>query len=192
MNRHDSSHHHVSGFTLLETLISIGVVGAIGILITQVFFATARTNTKTELLKDVKQNGEYAMSVMSRMIRNSIYIESTCSSTGDPTLSSLDVRNSDGNITTFGCVLDASASVLRVASTSATNPSNPDYLTSKNVTIGGLSCNDASTTLTFACTSYPDQPPKITINLKMSQKGTPVDQFEKASILFQTTVSPRF
>jgi len=43
------------GFTLLEILISISIAASVSILIAQVFFTTSRTNTKTELLKDVKQ-----------------------------------------------------------------------------------------------------------------------------------------
>ncbi len=160
-----------NGFTLIETLISIGIIASVGILISQVFFTTTRVNTKTELLKDVKQNGEYAMEVVSRMIRNSSAID--CSSTP----SSLGITNTDGTSTTLSCVQDVS--VNRLASTSAT----VEYLTSSSTTC---------TSLSFTCTAYPDQPPKIMVQLSLSQKGTPVDQFEKASISFQTTVSPRY
>jgi type II secretory pathway pseudopilin PulG len=179
---------HTKGFTLLETLISIGIISTVGILIAQVFFATTRSNTKTEVLKDVKQNGEHAIEVISRMIRSSINVETTCLTTGS-TLTSLDIRNQDGNITTIGCALDNS--VTRVASTSATGVT-PEFLTSSNVTLGGASCVDISQSLSFLCTSYPDQAPKIVVSFRLSQKGTPADQFEKASAVFQTTVSPRF
>jgi type II secretory pathway pseudopilin PulG len=180
---------NLHGFTLLETLISIGIIASVGILIAQVFFSTTRANTKTELLKDVKQNGQYAIEVMSRLIRSSINIETACSDTGS-TLTSLDVKNPDGNVTTLGCVFDNE--VTRIASTSATSPLTPQYLTSYNVNLGGSSCTDNAMTLSFLCTTYTDQAPKITVSFKLSQKGTPPDQFEKASVLFQTTVSPRF
>ena len=175
-------------FTLLETLISIGIVASVGILIAQVFFSTTRVNTKTELLKDVKQNGQYAMEVMSRMIRSSIHIETSCS-TGGSTFTSLDVKNSDGNVTTLGCTFDST--VTRIASTSATSATS-EYLTSSNVTLGGSSCSDSAMSLSFLCTTYIDQAPTITVSFSLSQKGTPPDQFEKASVLFQTTASPRF
>lgn len=165
-----------NGFTLIETLISIGIIASVGILIAQVFFTTTRVNTKTELLKDVKQNGEYAMDVVSRMIRNSSAVD--CSSTP----ASLGITNSDGSSTTLGCAFDSDNSVNRLASTSAT----VQYLTSSNVTLG------TCTSLIFTCTSSTDQAPTIKVEFKLSQKGTPVDQFEKASVSFQTTVSPRF
>lgn len=177
---------HRRGFTLLEILISISIAGAVGVLIAQVFFTTARTNTKTELLKDVKQNGEYAMGIIERMIRNSLRVESTCLDTGT-TLSSIDILNSNGDTTTFSCILDSG--VTRIASTSST--ATTEYLTSSNVTIGGATCADLANSLSFVCTSYPDQPSKVTVRFSLSQLGTPPDLFETASVLFQTTATPR-
>lgn len=177
---------HTSGFTLLEILISVTIAGAVGVLIAQVFFTTARTNTKTELLKDVKQNGEYAMGIMERMIRNSLRVESVCSDTGT-TLTSIDIVNPNGDTTTFGCVLDSGTTRIASTSSSATT----EYLTSNDVTIGGLTCADAANSLSFVCTSYPDQQTSVTVNFSLSQIGTPPDQFEQASVLFQTTATPR-
>ena len=178
--------HTIAGFTLLEILISISIAGAAGVLIAQVFFTTARTNTKTELLKDVKQNGEFAMGVVERMIRSSLRIESACSDTGTA-LAALDIVNPNGDTTTFGCALDSG--VTRIASTSSTGIT--EYLTSSNVTIGGAACTDAGNSLSFVCTSYPDQPIRVTVSFSLSQLGTPPDQFEQASVLFQTTATSR-
>lgn len=179
----------MKGFTLLETLISISVIATVGVLIAQVFFTTTRSNTKTELLKDVKQNGQYAIEVLSRMIRNSLSVETPCDTAGTP-LTSLDIKNQDGFVTTIGCIADNS--VTRIASTSAAIGATSQYLTSQNVTLGGDSCADLDMTFMLICTALPDQAPKISVSFKMSQKGMPQDQFEKASVLFQTTVSPRF
>ncbi len=179
--------HNNHGFTLLETLVSISVVATVGVLIAQVFFTTTRSNKKTELLKDVKQNGDFAMELMDRTIQNSLGITSECSSSGT-TLPFITLRNADGNISELGCVADAS--VTRIASTSAES-GKIDYLTSANVTIGGTTCDEDANTLHFTCLSNIDQPPQITIQFRMTQRGTPVDQFEKASIEFQTTVTPR-
>jgi prepilin-type N-terminal cleavage/methylation domain-containing protein len=175
----------MKGFTLLETLISISVIAVVGVLISQVFFTTTRSNTKTELLKDVKQNGQYALEIVSRMIRNSLSVETTCDGAER---TSIDIKNQDGFISTIGCVFDNS--VTRIASTSAVVGATSQFLSSQNVTMGGVNCSNSTFILT--CSALPDQAPKITISFRMSQKGTPVDQFEKASVLFQTTVSPRF
>jgi prepilin-type N-terminal cleavage/methylation domain-containing protein len=172
------------GFTLLEILISITIAGAVGVLIAQVFFTTSRTNNKTELLKDVKQNGEYAIGIMERMIRSSLRIESTCETTGT-TLTTLQMTNPNGDMTTLGCVLDGST---RIASTSAST-STAEYLTSDNVSLGGTACTGS--TLSFICTSYPDEPPRVTVSFSLSQLGTSAEQSDQASIQFQTTATPR-
>lgn len=180
------------GFTLLETLVAISAIAAVSVLIAQVFFTTTRTNTKTELLKDVKQNGDYSMEMMERMIRNSEGITSSCLPNPGATLQYVDIKNTDGNTTEFGCSSDPTdPTVLRIASTSASFPT-PYYMTSANVTLGTDSCaNIPSGDFYFTCISSVDQPSTVTIHFKLSQKGTPVDQFEKASIVFQTAVSPR-
>lgn len=175
-----------AGFTLLEVLVSITIAASVGILIAQVFFTTTKSNTKTELLKDVKQNGEYAVAIMERMIRNALRVESTCSKTGS-TLRSIEIANRDGNTTTFGCVLDTG--ITRIASTSGTG--RTEYLTSSNLTIGGTSCTDPDNSLSFVCTSYSDQPSKVTVSFSLSQTGTPPDQQDQASVTFQTTAVPR-
>lgn len=177
------------GFTLLETLVAISAIATVGILIAQVFFTTTRSNTKTELLKDVKQNGDYAIEMIGRMIRNSVGVTSSCLPDPGASLSYVDIKNADGNITEFGCL--GNSEVLRIASTSAAFPS-PYFMTSSNVSLGTTSCaNIPIEDFHFTCTSYVDQPSTVTIHFKLSQKGTPVDQFEKASLIFQTAVSPR-
>lgn len=174
------------GFTLLEILISISIAASVGILLAQVFFTTARTNTKTELLKDVKQNGEYAVGIMERMIRSALRVQSTCTAAGS-TLSSIQIVNPNGDTTTFGCLVDGT--VTRIASTSSTAVT--EYLTSSNVTIGGASCSDLENSLSFVCTSYPDQASRVTVNFSLSEIGTPPDKRDQASVEFQTSTAPR-
>jgi prepilin-type N-terminal cleavage/methylation domain-containing protein len=184
----NNKNKHSQGFTLLETLVSIGVIAVVGVLIAQVFFTTTRSNTKTELLKDVKQNGEFSVEIMGRMIRNSMGIANPCSAAGTE-YTSLDLENSDGDTTRIECQFDTVAAVTRIASSSATTGTS--YLTNSNVTLGGASCADTANSLHFTCVSFPDQPSKITIQFSLSQRGTPVDQFERSSMVFQSTVSPR-
>ncbi len=172
-----------NGFTLLEILVAIGVIALMGTLIAQVFFTTTRSNTKTEVQKNVKQNGDFAIEVMGRMIRGARTMATNCSAAGTTT-TSIAITNQDGGTTTFGCLLDGT--VTRIASTSA---GRTDYLTDQNLTIGGAACTGAS--LQFVCTAPSDQPSTVAITFQLSQKGTPADQFEKASASFQTTVAIR-
>ena len=176
-----------SGFTLLEILVTVSVIGVMGILISQVFFTTTKINTKTELLKDMKQNGQFAMDTLTRMIRASTEITSTCSTTGTQS-TSIQITNPNGQTTTFGCALDSSGAT-RIASVSA---SATEYLTSQNVSLGGSSCSsDPNMSLSFVCTSYPDQPSRIKIYYMLRQIGSNVDAYQTAKQAFETTVSVR-
>ena len=84
MKERNVFYHH--GFTLIELIVTITIMSMIGILIAQVFFTTSRTNTKTELVKEAKQNGEYALGFIERMIRNSRYVTSACAGSADTSI----------------------------------------------------------------------------------------------------------
>lgn len=169
------------GFTLMEILVSVGIIAIVGTVIAQSFFSMVRTNIKSELLNNIKQNGDFAVDVMSRMMRSAASVTTTCTSTGTTT-QSLAIQNADGFTTTFNCVLDGN--VARIASTSG---SKTEYLTNRNVSLGA----DCTNTLTFVCTALPNQKTQVQVLFTLGQVGTPADQFEKASTSFQTTVVTR-
>lgn len=172
-----------SGFTLIELLVSITILSLVGIVVTQVFFTAVRTNTKTEIAKDVKQNGDLALEIMARMIRGAESITSSCSSGGSKT-TALTLQNPDEDTTTFGCYNDGS--VLRIASTSGS--SKRDYLTNTNVSLTGESCPGS---LSFVCTTVSGVYTAVEIAFDLSQKGSPLSQSEKANASFRTSVMMR-
>lgn len=172
------------GFTLIELLVAVAIIAGLGIMLAQVFFTTTRSNTKVERLTDVKQNGEYALSIMERMIRNARVLTAVCTDDGSTPVSSVAVENPDGGTTTIQCLLDES--VTRIASVSSLGT---EYLTSNAVSLGGSTCDGDS--LTFYCTSVAQVSKALKISFSLSQKGTPVDQFGKASTAFQTSVGLR-
>ena len=57
------------GFTLLELLMFVSLVGLILIGITQVLGATLAGSGKSQSMQQVKQNGQFAMSTMTRLLR---------------------------------------------------------------------------------------------------------------------------
>ncbi len=173
-----------NGFTLIELLVSVAIISGLGVLLAQAFFTTSRSNTKVERLTDVKQNGEYALAVMERMIRNARTLTASCSSDGSVATPSAAIVNPDGLTTTFMCEMEGSVSRLASVSAEAT-----EYLTSNAVTLGGTSCDTDS--LVFYCTAIAEVPRSLKVSLQLSQKGTSVDQFEKASTTFQTTFGIR-
>lgn len=169
------------GFTLLEMLISAAIVSLVGGILAQTFITMTRTNTKTERIKEVKQNGEFALDIMERMIRNARDVTSAC--TGTPA-GSISVRNADGGSTSFSCIFNYGTH--RIASQSG---ATANYLTSSSVTLGGTTC--ATSTLSFTCTPISGRPGTIQVGFQLSQLGTPVDQFEKSSLSFRTTIQLR-
>lgn len=170
-------HNHGAGFTLLELLVSVAIISILSIVMSQVFISTIRTNTKTEILKEVKQNGDSAIESMVRMIQNAQIV--TCNTTR-----SLAIVNPDGFTTTLACLADGTA--MRLASSSA---STTVYLSSKKVTLGGVSCD--TSTLLFTCTSATGMPSSVMISFRLAQTGAPGAQFETASETFQTTAAMR-
>lgn len=85
-----------SGFTLIELLIAVTLLGIIASISTQAFILGFRSQGKSEALKEVKQNGDYALSIMESMIRNATDISSAVST-------KLTITNRDGYTTTFDC-----------------------------------------------------------------------------------------
>lgn len=100
-----------SGFTLVEIMVVVVVLFTVGVTASQLFFSILKGGSKSTILGAVKQNGDYALSVMERMIRNSTAITS-CDVT------SLTIQNQDGGTTTFTC------SGTQISSNSASLTSN--------------------------------------------------------------------
>lgn len=175
------------GFTLIEVLVAIAILSGVSIVLSQSFFSISRANTKSELVKDIKQSGDFSVRVMEQMIRSNAGVVSSCTTSGT-TSKSIQITNPNGLQTTFGCVWDSANNISRLASQSG---STTFYMTPINVTLGGSSCNDAAMSLSFICTSYPSQPNSVKISFTLSQAGVPPDRFERASIPFQTTVNAR-
>lgn len=168
------------GFTFMEILVAAGIIALISGVSAQVFLTTSRNAVKSDLIRNIKQNGEYSLEVMSRMIQSARSI-SGCSGAASASLS---IKNQDDGLTTFGCALDGA--VTRIASSSAVGTA---YLTTAGLTLGGATC--AQSSLTFLCTPISGLPSSVRINFTLSQIGQPVKNYEKASVPFQTTVTMR-
>lgn len=173
------------GYSLIEVLLVITIVGAIVILLTQSLISTTRISTKVEVTNTVKQSGDFAIRILEQHMMTSKQIASSCNGNASPTLSTVDIN---GRVSTFQCAFDTSNNVNRIASVSG---STTLFLTPENVTLGGANCNDSDMSLLFVCTSTPGRPNVTRIQFSLSQAGLPVDQFERGSISFQTTVSAR-
>lgn len=171
------------GFTLLEMVVTVGIVALVAIVVSQIFLSTIRTNVKTEISKDMKQNGVLALESIVRMVQRAQSITSPCVAEGT-TSQSLTIVGEDSGVTTLECLEDGNA--MRLASSSA---NGVQYLTSEHVTLGGDSCEQS--TLTFVCYGSTGVPGSVMMSFQLSKAGISDASFEQSSELFQTTATMR-
>lgn len=171
------------GFTLIEILVTVGVLGIIAAFGTQMFLSILRNSKKTQVLTEIKQNGDYAINVMERMIRNAEKIiepDDTCSSCNGHCSSCTDIKikNPDRSSTVFRC----SSSPNNI--TLSTNGGPPDDLINSkadvdfcnfNVTKGGVGVN----------------PDTVVISFTLSEPGVVTRPEDRALIEFKTSVTLR-
>jgi len=152
------------GFTLIELVIVAGIMIIIAIVSVNLLFSTLKGSIKAEVIKNAKQNGDYAISVMERMIRNASEVI-TCESG----MSSIEITNPNNFKTTF------SFSSENIASSGA------------NLISSGYQVTSSS----FDCNKIQDKPAVVTIKFTLETGGSSTKAEEKIKIPFQTTVSLR-
>lgn len=156
------------GFSLIELLVVVALVGIIGAITTQVFIAGFKSQGKGEIVKEVKQNGDYALSVIETMVRNASDFSTEADCNQDKT--SISIINPDGYTTIFDCSLTngniASVSALPTTTPGPTPTGIP--LTSNKVAVS--SCN-----FRVVCPTPPLSPKYVFVNFVMRQ-GTVIGQ----------------
>lgn len=161
-------------FTLVELLVVAAIVLLIIGVVSNLFFSALRGATKTTIINEVKQNGDYALSVMERMIRNAASLNSpTCPFSSS---SNIVITNPDNYQTTFAC---PSPPNVRIAS-------NSSYLTSDKVAVSGCS---------FTCFKPTSSSAMVKITFSIHQPppsaGVTLRPEEKISINYETSVVVR-
>lgn len=87
------------GVSLIEILIVVAIFAVLGLLISRVILTTLRGSNRSDSLVKVRDNLDYALSVMERQIRNADSV-SPCPNP-DPTR--VDFRDSNGIAAYFAC-----------------------------------------------------------------------------------------
>ena len=165
-----------TGFTLIELLVTVAILGTAGVIAANMFFQTLKGVSKAEIEKIVKQEGDYTISVMERMIRNSKNVVDADSVCDDSDRANITITNQDDSTSFFECA--GSGDNAHIASNSA-------RLTSNKVRVSS-DCNSF-----VKCTQLGSAPPVLEIKFNLSQAGSPTRPEEQASVNFQTTVSLR-
>ncbi|MBI2590674.1 MAG: prepilin-type N-terminal cleavage/methylation domain-containing protein [Candidatus Blackburnbacteria bacterium] len=159
-----------SGFSLLEILVVLSLFVLVALLANQIFFSALRGASKSEATTLVKQNGNYALSVIQRNLYNSRGII-TCAAGATGT--SITYFDADGRQASFSCVNAGGTGDSYIASGSA-------RLTSEDVSVTS-SCS-------ITCDpSPPGTPREVIVSFELKKRtGERVE--EKAAFPFQTRV----
>ena len=178
-----------AGFTLLETLVGMGLLAIISVIVSGALLTTIKSSNKTTSLNNVRQNGDYAIGVMERMIRSSKSV--TLLSLPPFNYNDLQIINPDNGQTDFICG-DINGHLLIASQSATANPLIP--ATTSLITYTAASpievfpdCNKVFTVIPGQLGSYPDT---VTVNFSLQQlPGGSVA--EGAQMNFQSKVSLR-
>lgn len=165
------------GFTLMEILVSVGILVILAVVGSNLFFSLMKGAAKTKILSLVKQEGNYALLVMERTIRNAGSLEE-CGS------DYITVQSPNDELTTFHFC------------------GNPDFLiASKSGNRDSMTCEAARLTSdrvklvssSLTCTPPISEFDSWTVEIKytLGQAAAILRPEEQASVDFQTTVSLR-
>lgn len=153
------------GFTLLEILVVISLIGLISVTASGFLIVSLRSSSKANIVKEVRQSGSYALSVMEGLILTSVSVGCTPPHT-------INVKDKDGYLTSFACNEEGT-----ISSSSAN-------LTSTNLTVAKNSCN-------FSCVARPGFPTKVHIEFVLQKGDSDSKPSEGASVKFETEVLSR-
>lgn len=162
----------IKGFTLLELIVAVGLLGLLAVSATSLFFATIQGGGKVDVNIRVKQNGQAALNSIEQIVRNGREV-SNCE-VGPVDLLSLVAR--DGQQVTFTCT-DIGEETGHIAI-------NSDRLTSSDVTV---------TACEFSCSQDTGglRGDLVSVDFTLRQQGTQGSVSESASANFSTSVSLR-
>lgn len=146
----DMSIKNQSGFSLIEILIVIVMFSILAIVATQTTISSLTNSRKSDSSTEVRQNLEYAASVVERNVRNASVITTPCSVAGTVT-SNIGYLDKSGATGSFLCQSMAGGS----------------YLAQDNANTRLTSTNIVLTTCQFTCTSSgrPQDPPEIRLDI---------------------------
>lgn len=181
------------GYTLIELLAVMVVFVVIGGIVLAIIFSTLRATNKANTLAYLRQNGNYAISQMVKMIRDAEKFEGVKINSGDSYRLScqtqdyhfLKITSFDGGTTEFTCLPINLPSLPngQISSTSALLALPALLIDTSMISV---------TTCSFTCshTSASDSP-IIGISFSLSQGSDSPFVEKKASIDFETSVTMR-
>ena len=168
---------HNLGYTLIELMIVIGILGVVSVIAVSFLITSLVSTSKSEALKETRQNGEYALGVIKGMMVSSKKITSLCPEIAiSPAPQSISFIASDGSANTFACLFDDATY------TTGHLALNSDRLTSHKVDVINSSCE-------ISCTQQPGSSPSIHIYYQVGiSKQADLKVAERSTLTFDTIV----
>ncbi len=191
------------GFTFIELLAVIAVLIAIGVIVGTILFTSLRGTNKTNTITIVRQNGNYALSLMSKMIRearsfdgvstaeNGPYTVNCLQSTPVPpsptptpiSYKFLKITSFDDRQTTFACCSKVLPTPSFIASSSASPACTLSLANTPLIDTGVVSFN--ASTCSFTCTqASSSNVPAIQIHFELGSYNA------NPTVLPEKTVGP--
>lgn len=139
-----------SGFSLIELLVVLFVFSILAVVVAQALTLTLRGSRKSETVTQSRENIQYAVNVMDRLLRNARDL--TCPLAIDGVARSrVDYTDEDGNAAYFACITSGGNSYIESNSIGA-------RLTANTVTI--TNCNAV-----FTCKSGTGVPDSVDVSI---------------------------
>lgn len=163
-------------FTLIELLVVVTIFAGLGILLINSLFAILRSNAKSELIKEIRQNGSFALDVMTKKLTGGQ--NPVC----DIAPSRVSFTDSNGEEITFSCDIGgyiASESAGTKIALTSNQASGAEDKIKIHLTGCSFDCETAGTNS------------KVTISFILSQAGESVRQEELAQQTFSKVILVR-
>lgn len=152
-----------SGYTMIELLAVVAIIGLIGVSASQLFFTTIRGGNKAQVIADVKQEGDYVINKIERLVRNGTAI-SACGA------NNLQVEDVDGQ--NHQILMQNNQLTL-----------DGEVLIGSTISVQGFTCN-----LTAGSDAEPDH---VDITLTLLKGGANFREDEMAEQVFKTSITMR-
>jgi prepilin-type N-terminal cleavage/methylation domain-containing protein len=170
-----------SGFTLIELLVAVVVLAILGVVGTDLFSSVMKGANKANVITEVKQNGQLAMEIIERNIRQATKAETP----NTPTL----ILTTPSGIVTFEFLTECKLPCTPASNGQITMNTNP--ITSTD-TKTGVSVELASFVINEPPVSNPSAPKTVTVTLRLQQGvSAPTRKDFRADVTLTTTVSLR-
>ena len=92
-----------SGFTLIEMLVTVGILGLMMTALVGIFLNSMRANARMELRQRVDESGNWAIEQINRRVRASVSVKDFVDVCDDVGMNSLNLIDSEGNVRALTC-----------------------------------------------------------------------------------------